>query len=265
MKPLLRRLARSAGLALVIASVVGSLAMGFRGPTLAAPVQEKDKEKSEKDKEKAKEEPPKKKAQGLPLKPDRTVEFTTDEGTWVSLDVSPDGKTILFELLGDLYTVPFSGGEAKAITTGMAFDSQPSYAPDGKRIAFVSDRDGAENLWVANADGSDPRPLTKDKQSLFASPSWTPDGDYILAARQPQLPWGAFELWIYHVRGGSGVAVTKGKPKPDAKPDEWVHAIGAVASKDGKHLYYTKRPKMFNGQVPPDPDQLKGNTVTSAT
>ncbi len=113
-------------------------------------------------------------------------------------------------------------------------------------IAFVSDRDGAENLWVAGADGSNPRPLTKDKQSLFASPAWTPDGDYLLVSRQPQLPWGAFELWMYHIRGGSGVAVTKSKSKPDAKPDEWVHAIGAVATKDGKHLYYTKRNKMFN-------------------
>lgn len=209
--------------------------------TGAEAAQDKDKSDS-----KEKTDPPKKKAQGLPLKPDRTIEFTTDEGTWVSLDVSPDGKTIVFELLGDLYSIPIAGGEARAITTGPAFDSQPSYSPDGKMIAFVSDRDGAENLWIARSDGSDPRPLTKDKQSLYASPSWTPDGDYVLASRQPQLPWGAFELWMYHIRGGSGVAVTKSKPKPDARPDEWVHAIGAVASKDGKHLYYTKRNKMFN-------------------
>ncbi len=212
--------------------------------TLAATEQEKGPES--KDQAKEKKDQPKKKTQGLPLSPDRTVEFTTDEGTWVSLDVSPDGKTILFELLGDLYTVPIAGGEAKAITNGLAFDSQPSYSPDGKMIAFISDRDGAENLWVAKADGSDPRPLTKDKQSLFASPSWTPEGDYVLASRQPQLPWGAFELHMYHVRGGSGVQVTKSKPKPDSKPDEWVHAIGAVATRDGKHLYYTKRNKMFN-------------------
>ena len=186
--------------------------------TLAATEQEKGAES--KDQAKEKKDQPKKKTQGLPLNPDRTVEFTTDEGTWVSLDVSPDGKTIVFELLGDLYTLPIAGGEAKAITNGLAFDSQPSYSPDGKMIAFISDRDGAENLWVAKADGSEPKPLTKDKQSLFASPSWTPDGDYVLASRQPQLPWGAFELCMYHVRGGSGVQVTKGKPKPDSKPDE---------------------------------------------
>ena len=235
------RLASTAALALTIGLAAGSLAIRSGDRASAQAIQ-----KDEKPESKEKKDEPKKKAQGLPLKPDRTVEFTTDEGTWVSLDVSPDGKTILFELLGDLYTVPIAGGEAKAITTGLAFDSQPSYSPDGKMIAFISDRDGAENLWVAKADGSEPRPLTKDKQSLFASPSWTPDGDYVLASRQPQLPWGAFELWMYHVRGGSGVPVTKGKPKPDAKPDEWVHAIGAVASKDGKYLYYTKRNKMFN-------------------
>ena len=206
-----------------------------------------DKEKAkEQPKDKEKKDEPTKKRPGLPLQPDRTIEFTTDEGTWLSLDVSPDGKTIVFELLGDLYTLPIAGGEAKAITTGLAFDSQPAYSPDGKMIAFVSDRDGADNVWVAGADGSAPRPLTKDKQSLFASPAWVPDGEYVLVSRQPQLPWGAFELWMYHLRGGSGVQVTKGKVKPDAKRDDYVHAIGAVATRDGKYLYYTKRDKLFN-------------------
>ena len=125
---------------------------------------------------------------GLPLTPDRTIEFTTEEGTWVSLDVSPDGKTIVFDLLGDLYTMPVEGGEAKPIVTGPAFDSQPRFSPDGKQLAFVSDRDGAENLWIAQADGSDPRALSKNKQSLYTSPSWTPDGDYVLVSRQEQAP-----------------------------------------------------------------------------
>ena len=243
MKPMFPRLVRFVCLSIIAGLMLLSVVLCIPNETLVQAAQEKGKEKPD---SKEKTEPPKKKAQGLPLKPDRTVEFTTDEGTWVSLDVAPDGKTIVFELLGDLYTIPIAGGDARAITTGPAFDSQPKYSPDGKMIAFVSDRDGAENLWVAGADGSNPRPLTKDKQNLFASPSWTPDGDYVLASRQPQLPWGAFELWMYHIRGGSGVAVTKSKPKPDAKPDEWVHAIGAVASKDGKHLYYTRRNKMFN-------------------
>ncbi|PYQ24940.1 MAG: amidohydrolase, partial [Acidobacteria bacterium] len=126
------------------------------------------------------------------LKPARKVEFTTDEGTWLSLDVSPDGKTILFELLGDLYAIPIEGGPAKRITGGMPFDSQPRYSPDGKTIAFISDRDGADNVWIARPDGSEPRQISKDQQSLFASPSWTPDGKYVIASRQTALPVGAF-------------------------------------------------------------------------
>ena len=98
------------------------------------------------------------KKKGLPLKPDRTIEFTAEEGTWVSLDISPDGKTIVFELLGDLYTVPIDGGEAKAIASGLAFDGQPRFSPDGKSIAFVSDRDGAENLWIAAPTVPTPAP-----------------------------------------------------------------------------------------------------------
>ena len=226
--------------------VVAGLGAGlFSARSGAAPLQEKGKEKQETS-DKEKKEPAKKKPQGLPLQPDRTIEFTTEEGTWVSVDVSPDGKTILFDLLGDLYTLPIEGGEARALSTGLSFDSQPNYSPDGKSIAFVSDRDGADNLWLINADGSGPRPLTRDKQNLFASPAWTPDGAFVLAARQSQLPWSAFELWMYHVRGGSGVQVTKGKTKPGFDRDDYTHAIGAAASRDGKYLYYTKRQKLFN-------------------
>src|SRR5271157_3788196 len=113
---------------------------------------------------------------GLPLAPERKIEFDTDEGTWLSLSASPDGRTILFDMLGDLYTIPMEGGEAKRITSGLPFDSQPIYSPDGQWIAFTSDRDGAENLWIAKADGSEPKQLSRDKESEFASPSWTPDG-----------------------------------------------------------------------------------------
>src|SRR5437867_7177553 len=100
----------------------------------------------------------------LPLKPTRTVDFTTSEGTWISLDVSPDGQTLVFELLGDLYTLPLSGGEAKRITSGPAFDSQPRYSPNGKQIVFLSDRSGSENIWVCDADGANARPVTRSEE-----------------------------------------------------------------------------------------------------
>ena len=98
--------------------------------------------------------------------------------------------------------------------------------------------------------------MTKDEHVLYTSPAWTPEGDYVLVSRQPQQPFGAFELWMYHDGGGAGVQVTKGKLRPDAKRNEdYAHALGAVASHDGALLYYTRRPKLFNPynnlRVPP--------------
>ncbi len=174
--------------------------------------------------------------EGLPLKPERKIEFTTDEGTWISLDVSRDGKTILFELLGDLYTVPITGGDAAGITSGMAFDSQPTYSPDGAHIVFVSDRGGSENIWIANTDGSDPIPLSQESQSLFVSPSWTPDGDYIVVTRLGPGSglWDrSEEIWRYPVNGGAGVQISGSESKH--------FAMGPIASPDGRYLYYARR------------------------
>jgi len=183
-----------------------------------------------------------KKEEGLPLEPERTLEFTTEEATWLSLDIDPDGRIIVFELLGDLYTLPIEGGEAHALTTGMAFDSQPSYSPDGDWIAFLSDRDGSENLWICRNDGSDCRKLSEDPAgSEFASPTWTPDGEYVIVSRST---WGmrTFELWMYHVKGGAGVQITKSKPAPETPPPARHNAIGARVSPDGRYVYYaTKR------------------------
>ena len=123
----------------------------------------------------------------LPLKPTRTLNFTTDEGTWISTDVSPDGQTLIFDLLGDLYVIPIEGGEAKALTRGMAFDTQPRFSPDGRHIVFVSDRDGSENVWIMKADGSGAKQLTFGKDTVFISPEWTPDGNDIIAATQRGL------------------------------------------------------------------------------
>src|SRR6202171_5852599 len=155
--------------------------------------EKKDEKKDEKKEEKK-----------LSLKSARKIEFTTDEGTWISLDVSPDGKTIAFELLGDIYTMPIAGGEAKLIDGGMAFDSQPHYSPDGKWIAFLSDRDGNDNLWYAKADGTEPKQLTRDNRIAFRSPNWTPDSQYAIVTKTQQ----GTDVWMYHLRGGSGVNIT---------------------------------------------------------
>ena len=120
---------------------------------------------------------------GLPMRPARHIEFDTDEGTWLSLAVSPRDGTIVFDMLGDLYAVGAAGGPARALTRGMAFDSQPVFSPDGSELAFISDRSGAENLWVAKPDGSDPRQITNNvTPNEFVSPSFSPDGRYLYAS-----------------------------------------------------------------------------------
>jgi Tol biopolymer transport system component len=180
------------------------------------------------------------KDEGLPLEPTRTIEFTTNEVTWLSLDVAPDGESLVFELLGDLYTLPMEGGEARRITEGLPFDSQPCFSPDGEWIAFLSDRDGSENLWIARSDGSEPKKLTKDTKAEFASPEWMPGGEYVIVSRST---WGlgAYELWSYHVKGGSGVQVTKAKPSPETPRGSRSNALGVVASPDERYLYYATR------------------------
>ena len=235
-----KRLERSGATALVALAVMFGLTAG----DLFARnfVQEKNEGKKDEKKEEKK---------GLSLKSDRKIEFTTDEGTWISLDVSPDGNTIAFELLGDIYTLPIAGGEAKLISGGMPFDSQPKFSPDGKWIAFLSDRDGSENVWIMRADGSDAKPLSKDPNAEFASPNWSPDGNYVFVSKAA-FGIATFELWMYHVQGGSGVQVTKAKPAPNTPRDQRHNALGVVASADGKYLYYAMRHGGFayNAQLP---------------
>src|SRR5213079_63981 len=179
-------------LATVFGVIFGSAA------SLSASPRRQDAADQEKDREEEKK--------GLPLKSDRKVEFTTDEGTWLSLDVSPDGKTIVFELVGDIYTLPIEGGQAKLISGGMAFDSQPKFSPDGKWIAFLSDREGSENVWIMKPDGTEPKQISKDPNAEFTSPGWAPDGKYIFVSKA-QFGIGSSEIWMYHVDGGSGLQI----------------------------------------------------------
>lgn len=198
----------------------------------------------------------KKKEEELPLKTDKKIEFTTDEGTWMSLDVSSDGKTVIFDLLGDIYTVPTGGGEARRIIGGLSFESQPKFSPDGKKIVFISDRSGAENLWLADADGSNPKPLTKGRNTSFLSPSWTSDGSYVLASKSTE-GIGTFSVWMYHKDGGNGVHVGEPEPPPQ-QPGQGPpqpprrNKYGAVASSDGRFIYYAQRTGAFtyNAQFP---------------
>ena len=86
----------------------------------------------------------------------RKISFATDEGTWLSPDISPDGRTIVFDMVGDIWVLPIEGGEARPLTkaSGIALNYHAVFSPDGSKIAFISDRDGQENVWVMNVDGS---------------------------------------------------------------------------------------------------------------
>ena len=181
---------------------------------------------------------------GLPLTPTHALKFTTDEGTWLSLDLSPDGNSIVFELLGDLYTLPVSGGKATRITSGQAYDAMPHYSPDGKEVVFVSDRSGSDNVWLANADGTNPRQITRDNNNThFQSPTFTPDGKYIIVSQGNDLQMyfahggtGGFRLTGDTTAGRGGAAAGGGRG--GAAPNVF---LGPTVTKDGRYVYTAMR------------------------
>ncbi|EPR67110.1 tolB precursor protein [Cyclobacterium qasimii M12-11B] len=141
------------------------------------------------------------------------VNFTTDEGTWMNLDVSPDGSTIVFDLLGDIYSIPIHGGSAKPLRTGMPFDVQPRFSPDGEWISFTSDAGGGDNIWVMKRDGTEPKQITKETFRLLNNAEWMPDGNFLIARKHfsSGRSLGAGEMWQYHISGGDGLQLTKEK------------------------------------------------------
>ncbi len=167
-----------------------------------------------------------------------TVAFETDEGTWMNVDVSPDGREIVFDLLGDIYVMPIEGtgeGEARRLTSGPAFDMQPRYSPDGRRIAISSDRGGLWNIWTMDRDGGSPTQVSKDSKWFVNSPEWAPDGLSIYARRHfvGTRSLGAGEVWQYHVSGAEGLQITT---RTSIQKDAGEPAV----SPDGKTLYYSK-------------------------
>lgn len=169
-------------------------------------------------------------------KDSRKASFETSRGTWMNVDVSPDGQTIAFDLLGDLYTLPIAGGKAKRLLGGRAFEIQPRFSPDGKTIAFTSDRGGGDNLWTVPAAGGEPKQITKESFRLLNNPYWTPDGQYLVARKHftSQRSLGAGEMWLYHLGGGSdGLQLT-------TKKNDQQDAGQPVVSPDGRYVYFSE-------------------------
>lgn len=167
----------------------------------------------------------------------REISINVSEGTWMSLDVSPDGQTIAFDLLGDIYTIPVTGGAATNIAFGMAWDMQPRFSPDGSKIAFTSDRGGGDNIWTMDADGNNKTAVTKENFRLLNNPTWSPDGRFIAARKHftTSRSLGVGEIWLYHTSGGNGVPLVK-KPS-EAHQKE----LGEpMFSPDGRYVYYSQ-------------------------
>lgn len=168
----------------------------------------------------------------LPLDAARHAQFNASKVTWMSLDVSPDGQTIVFDLLGDLYTLPITGGAATRLTSGLAYDAQPRYSPDGKKVVFVSDRSGGDNVWILTLDMKDTTQLTQGNNALYVSPEYAPDGKYIVVSRAGGLGASA-KLQMYHVDGGGGLPVIR---EPTA-----LKTLGAAFTPDGRRIWFAGR------------------------
>lgn len=174
------------------------------------------------------------------------IALNLSEGTWMS--VTTHGDRVVFDLLGDLWSMPLGGGEATRLTSGPAWDTEPRFSPDGRYLAYVSDAGGSEQIWVMDADGTDARALTDDPDARFTDPVWDPTGPWILGRRRTvdTRSIGVTELWLLHLEGGKGVALTS--------KDEHPHAAEAAFSADGRTIYFSSR----NGRFEYDQDPVAG-------
>lgn len=171
--------------------------------------------------------------------PVKDVSFTVKEGTWLNVDVSPDGTKLLFDLLGDLWVMPITGGPATALTHGVSWETDGRWSADGRRILYTSDASGNEELWAMGADGSGAARVTREDTDRWTDPVWAPEPGWILARRRSvdTRSIGVHELWLLHEQGGDGVRLTKLEEDP--------HAGEAAFSPDGRTIYFSTRAGRF--------------------
>ncbi len=177
-------------------------------------------------------------------------QIDVSEGTWISVDVSPNGKEIVFDLLGDLYVMPISGADGEErfpekLTSGIAWDFQPRFSHEGNWIAFTSDRDGkdgksGDNIWIIERNTKEVQQVTNEAFRLLNGPAWSPDDQYIVARKHftSRRSLGAGEMWMYHRDAASfdamaGVQLTK-------RPNDQKDVNEPVFSPDGNYLYYSQ-------------------------
>ena len=176
----------------------------------------------------------------LPIKHERYFQLKTDNGSWMSVDVSPNGETIVFDLLGDIYSIPISGGKATRITKGMAFDSHPKFSPDGKSLAYISDKSGGNNVWIRDIESNDSTQITKEPDNQTAFVDWTKDGDYLIIAKGRRN----LKLHMYHKEGGGGVKLID---KPSS-----IKIVQPEVGANDRYIWYANRTNswQYNAGLP---------------
>ena len=163
--------------------------------------------------------------------PTASLQLELTEATWMSVSVHKE--RFVTDVLGDIFIGSVGGGPLERITEGAAWDTEAAWSPDGTTIAFVSDRDGNEQLWLYDVAAKTSRKLTDEAEARITDPAWSPDGQWIVARRRTvdTRSIGVTELHRYHAVSGKPHALTS----LDAHPHAGEATIGA------KSMFYSTR------------------------
>ncbi len=145
--------------------------------------------------------------------------------------ISPDRKEVAFVSGGDIWTVPLQGGEGRLLLSHAANDTRPLYSPDGKRLAFLSNRDGAANVYVLELASGALRRLTYSDSAEILD-GWSRDSEFVYFSSAGGDVAGMMD--IYRVRGSGGTPVK-------VSADRYASEFHGAASPDGKKLLFVAR------------------------